>query len=149
MTIRAPLFALGLLALFLAAAGALAAEESSALKGQPPLTQADIDAYLYFAPRLAGPQGRDPESAAKVIAQAGLTRRRAVYVTAKIAVTQAMALGALSPNQLLERGIDEALRPSTEELTLITVNRSSLEQVQAAARQAARPDAGSKDRGTP
>ena len=113
------------------------APDQSIMSGQLPLTQTDIDGYVYLTPRLAGTAGRHPDQAVEILKQSGLTRRRAVYVGAKVAVTQALVSGLISPGQLEEQKVPPALRPSTEELQLVTRNLGSLVRAQAQARQAA------------
>jgi hypothetical protein len=107
------------------------------LTGQPPLTQADIDSYVYLTPRLAGPAGQNPDQAVEIFKQSGFTRRRAVFVGAKVAVTQALASGLMSQTQLEEQKVPLPLRPSAEELQLVTRNLDSLVEAQDQARQAA------------
>lgn len=102
-----------------------------------PLVQVDIDGYIYLTPRLLGAAAQDQTTAARLLGEAGLTRRRAVYVGAKIAVAQAMVTGALSPGQLTEKGIPLYLQPSAEELSLVQKNLTSLTQAQAEARRIA------------
>ncbi len=111
--------------------------DPSAMANEGPLTQGDIDGYVYLTPRLAGPDGRNPDQAAAVLKQSGLTRRRAVYVGAKVAVTQALVSGLMSPGQLEEQNVPPSLRPSTGELQLVTRNLGSLVQAQSQARRAA------------
>ena len=115
---------------------ASANDDTSVLSGQGPLTQADIDAYVYFTPLLVGEAGRNPDTASRIIRESGLTRKRALYVSAKIAVAQAMAIGALTPGQLVDDNVSSALHPSTEEVSLVNINRNTLEKAQAAARRA-------------
>ena len=128
------LFPALLLALAFLSAPASAQEDFA---DEPALTQADIDGYIHLTPRLLGQAARDPETAALLLAEAGLSRRRAVYVGAKIAVAQAMATGALTPDQLDREKVPVYLRPSAEELSLVQHNLTSLTQAQIAARRAA------------
>lgn len=129
-----PLF-LAVLALWLVPLAAARAD-GSVMSGQEPLTQADIDAYIYFTPRLAGEAGRNPGTASRIIRESGLTRKRALYVSAKIVVTQAMTIGALTPGQLVDENVLPALHPTAEEISLVNSNRTTLEKAQAAARRA-------------
>lgn len=100
-----------------------------------PLTQADIDAYIFLLPRLA--RGLDSDQKAELLREAGLGPRRAAYVTAKIAVTQALVSGLLSSSQMTADQVSPQLHPSAEELTLVNDNLASLVRAQQAARQAA------------
>ena len=135
--LRFPLLMLPvLLVLGLASLPAEAAGEEN-FENEPALTQADIDGYILLTPSLLGETARDPDAAGRLLAEAGLSRRRAVYVAAKIAVTQAMAVGALSPDQLDRERVPVYLRPSAEELRLVQQNLTSLTQAQIKARRAA------------
>jgi hypothetical protein len=96
-----------------------------------PLTQTDIDAYIYLAPRLLGDIMNYPDQAAKLLAEANLTRERAIYITAKIPLTQALARGLISPGQLTE--IPASLRPTTEEVQLVNANLLTLMQAESVA----------------
>lgn len=116
---------------------AIPAEAQEDFANEPPLTQADLDGYVYLTPRLLGEAAKDPDTAARLLSEAGLGRRRAVYVGAKIAVTQAMITGALTPDQLDKEKVPLYLRPSAEELALVQRNLTSLTQAQVAARRAA------------
>ncbi|MDR2945671.1 MAG: hypothetical protein LBV79_02855 [Candidatus Adiutrix sp.] len=94
------------------------------------LTQADIDGYVYLAPRLVGPAAQDVNVAARLLAESGLTRRRAMYVGARIAVAQALVTGALTPDMLNTQNASGALQPTAEELALVQQNLTSLTQAQ-------------------
>ena len=96
-----------------------------------PLTQADIDAYIFLAPRLLGEIINYPDQAAKVLAEANLTRRRAIYITAKIPLIQVLARGLVSPSRLMN--IPGYLHPSTEEVQLVNANLMTLMQAESAA----------------
>ncbi len=104
-----------------------------------PLTQADIDGYVYLLPRL-GPQLKlGGDAAAQILRDSGLSRRRAAYVTSKVAMAQALATGLLSSKQMRDDQVPLYLQPSTEELDLVTKNLVSIQKAQALARQAAAP----------
>jgi hypothetical protein len=113
------------LALFWLSASALANNREG------PLTQADIDAYIYLAPRLLGDIMNYPDQAVKLLNEAKLTRRRAIYITAKIPLTQALARGLISPGQLMD--IPAYLHPTTEEVQLVNSNLMTLMQAESAA----------------
>lgn len=102
-----------------------------------PLTQADIDGYIYLLPRLVGESGRDSERGAGLLREAGLSRGRAAYVGAKVAIAQALVSGLLSSSQLTMDQVPLHLQPSAEELTLVNDNLASLVKAQEAARRAA------------
>jgi len=109
------------------APAALAAGEDP----EGPLAQADIDAYVYLAPRLFGDIMKHPEQAVKLLNEARLTRRRAIYITAKIPLTQALARGLITPDQLMD--IPANLRPTVEEVQLVNANLLTLMQAESAA----------------
>lgn len=104
-----------------------------------PLTQADIDGYIYLLPRLVGESGRNSERGAGLLREAGLSRGRAAYVGAKVAIAQALVSGLLSSSQLTTDKVPLHLQPSAEELTLVIDNLGSLVKAQEAARRAAAP----------
>jgi len=119
--------ALAAMTWFLLSAPALARNEVQ----EGPLTQADIDAYVFLAPRLLGSIMDYPDQAAKVLAEANLTRRRAIYITAKIPLIQVLARGLVSPSRLMN--IPGYLHPSTEEVQLVNANLMTLMQAESAA----------------
>ena len=131
------LLALALLLVLGLAGGPAAVWAEENFANERPLTQADIDGYIHLTPRLLGQAAQDPVIAAGLLNEAGLSRRRAVYVGAKIAVAQAMVTGALDPGQLSEKGVPLYLQPSADELSLIQKNLTSLTQAQAEARRVA------------
>ena len=114
------------LALVLSAAPALGSEDR-----EGPLTQADIDAYIFLAPRLLGDIMNYPDQAAKLLKEVNLTRQRAMYITAKIPLTQTLARGLVSPGQLM--GIPAYLHPTTEEVQLVNDNLLTLMQAESVA----------------
>ena len=96
-----------------------------------PLTQADIDAYVFLAPRLLGDIMNYPNEAAKILKEAKLTRQRAIYITTKIPLTQALARGLISPSKLMD--IPAYLHPTTEEVQLVNANLLTLMQAESVA----------------
>lgn len=102
-----------------------------------PLTQADIDGYIYLLPRLVSGVEQDPEQGLRLLREAGLSRQRAAYVGAKVAIAQALVSGLLSSSQLTSDNVPLHLQPSAEELTLVNDNLASLVKAQEAARRAA------------
>jgi hypothetical protein len=104
------------------------AARANDLDREGPLTQADIDAYIYLVPRLSGDIMDYPELAAGLLQEARLTRRRAIYLATKIPVAQALARGLLSPGQLMD--IPAYLHPTTEEVQLVNANLMTLMQAE-------------------
>lgn len=100
--------------------------------GQPPLTQADIDAYVYLLPFLAAGASFDSEEAARALADSGLSRRRAAFVGAKMPFVQAVVEGQLKPEALAEAGVPDYLQPTAAELMLVGDNLETIKKAQAA-----------------
>ena len=109
---------------------ALLATPSQARDTLKPLSQADIDGYVYLLPRLQGEVLKNPVEASTILGFAGLTRERAAFVTTKIAISQFILAGILSPSQLDDGKIPYRLRPSAAELNLVQKNIVSLVQAQ-------------------
>lgn len=103
-----------------------------------PLTQADIDAYVFLLPQLVNEPGREPEEMALALKQSGLSRKRAAYVGAKVVFAQAIVEGSLSPDRMVEENIPSYLQPSAEELRLVSDNLETIKKVQSAAAKAAK-----------
>lgn len=101
-----------------------------------PLTQHDIEAYVFLVPRLAGNVKNDPRRAARLLAQAGVTKGRLAYVTAKIAIAQAMTTGALSAERA-EKEVPPYLRPDVGEVALVGRHLHALKLAQETARREA------------
>ena len=101
-----------------------------------PLSQGDIDGYVYLLPRLRGDIAKNQVEALGILRDAGLTRERAAFVATKVAISQSILDGLLSPSQLDNGKIPYRLRPSAEELNLVQKNITSLEQAQHLAKRA-------------
>lgn len=130
------IFMLALAALLILPRLAWAAEDED-LSHQSPLTQADIDAYVYIMPRLTPELTHDAARANQLMINAGVNKKRLVYVGAKVAIAQAMAIGAMTPRQLADHHVPLYMQPSPEEISLITTNLQSLTLAQETARRAA------------
>jgi hypothetical protein len=115
----------------------LFAAEGPDFSQQASLTQADIDAYVYLLPRLTPEVTFDPARANQLMINANISKRRLVYVGAKVAIAQAMAIGAISPQQLSDNNVPLYLYPSPEEVSLVNTNLHSLTVAQETARRAA------------
>ena len=118
-------------AVFFGGAGAVRAETFY----QPPLTQADIDAYVYLLPRLTGPDQLRSDAAGMALRESGLSRKRAAYVGLKVALAEAMVEGFMSPDRLAEEKLPDYLQPSAAELRLVSDNLETIKK----ARQSATP----------
>lgn len=94
-----------------------------------PLTQGDIDAYVYLLPRLSAQAAQNPAEAGRLMAVARTTKGRMVYVTAKVAVAQALAMGAM-PQAMLRDKVPLYLQPSAEEIALVGRNLFALKLAQ-------------------
>ncbi len=124
---------LGGLLCFSWASSALAQDLSEAYS----LTQADIDAYVYLLPRLTADVTADAARAGKLMAGVGMNKKRLIYVGAKVAIAQAMAIGAMTPKALDDHNVPLYLHPSPEEVSLVNTNLHSLTMAQEMARRAA------------
>ncbi len=123
------------LAFFILPQAALAADGED-LSYQSPLTQADIDAYANILPLLTTEATRDAAGINQLMISYNIGKKRLVYVGAKVAIAQAMAIGALSPRQLADHNVPLYLHPSPEEVVLVNTNLHSLTLAQEKARRA-------------
>jgi hypothetical protein len=117
----------------LLAAESVTAQTYLDLSSEGPLTQADIDAYIYLTPRLVGDMINDSERLT-VLREVKLTKRRAIYISAKIPLAQAMAVGLISPGHLLDERVPPYLHPLTAEVQLVNRNLTSLMKAEEEAR---------------
>lgn len=115
-------------------------DEVPAAKGVEPLTQSDIDGYVYMLPRLQGEVLTDPFLAGYILRNAKLNRRRAIFVSSKIAIVQAIIIGLLSPSELTEAKWPPEMFPSAEEQALVQKNMNSILWAQELTRKAAEPE---------
>jgi hypothetical protein len=94
------------------------------LAEEPPLGQADIDAYIKIMPetnRLLG----DPQSAEPLAASLNLSQIRFSYIVVKVPLAMALAYGA-DPKALGLDSLPQALHPSDAELRLVKDNLEAL-----------------------
>jgi hypothetical protein len=94
------------------------------LDGEPPLSQADIDAYIKIMPELTRLLN-DPQSAEQLAASLNLSQSRFSYIVAKVGLTMALASGA-DPKMLGLDSLPKALHPSDRELRLVKDNLEAL-----------------------
>ena len=94
------------------------------LADEPPLSQADVDAYVKIMPELARILS-DPQSAEQLAASLNLSQIRFSYVVAKVPLTMALASGA-DPKALGLDSLPKALHPSDTELRLVKDNIENL-----------------------
>jgi len=94
------------------------------LDKEPPLSQADVDAYIKIMPELprllSDPQGAEP-----LASGLNLSPLRFSYIVAKVPLTMALASGA-DPKSLGLDSLPRALRPSDRELSLVKDNLKAL-----------------------
>jgi hypothetical protein len=95
-----------------------------ALAGEPPLGQADVDAYIKIMPELTGLLS-DPQGAEQLAAGLNLSRIRFSYIVAKVPLAMALASGA-DPRALGLDSLPRALHPSDLELRLVKDNLEAL-----------------------
>ena len=95
-----------------------------ALAGEPPLSQADMEAYLKITPELPKLLS-DPQSAEQLAASLNLSQLRFSYIVVKVPLAMALASGA-DPKSLGLDSLPRALRPSDRELSLVKDNLKAL-----------------------
>jgi hypothetical protein len=103
------------------------------LDEEPPLSQADVDAYIKIMPELTRLLS-DPHNAEQLAASLDLSQIRFSFIVAKVPLTMALASGA-DPKILGLDSLPKALRPSDRELRLV---KDNLEALVAAAEEANR-----------
>jgi hypothetical protein len=95
-----------------------------ALSGEPPLGQADVDAYMKIMPELTRLLS-DPQSAESLASSLNLSQIRFSYIMAKVPLTMALVSGA-DPRALGLDSLPQALHPSDQELSLVKQNLNAL-----------------------
>ena len=90
------------------------------LAEEPPLSQADIDAYIKIMPEMSRLMG-DPQSAGQLAAGLNLSQIRFSYIIIKVPLAMALASG-VDPKLLGLDSLPQALRPSDQELSLVKDN---------------------------
>jgi len=113
-----------------------------ALGQEPPLGQADVDAYVKIMPELTRLLN-DPQSAGPLAAGLNLSQLRFSYIMAKVPLTMALASGA-DPKTLGLDSLPKVLHPSPKELRLV---KNNLKILSAAADDASRALAEAGPRG--
>ena len=103
------------------------------LDAEPPLGQADVDAYIKIMPEMTKLLS-DPQSAEHLAASLNLSQIRFSYIVAKVPLTMALASGA-DPKALGLDSLPKALHPSDQELRLV---KDNLEKLITAAEEANR-----------
>ncbi|MDR1922289.1 MAG: hypothetical protein LBS31_11195 [Candidatus Adiutrix sp.] len=131
-------FGLAFIVLSQSAAAFAQADIDLAMSHEGPLTQADVDAYVYLAPRLSSEEARNRAAALKLLAEVNLTKARAAYIALKIPVAQAMVMGVLNAEGLEKNDVPPYLRPGAAELALVADNLQTLLQAQRVAGAARR-----------
>jgi hypothetical protein len=94
------------------------------LNEEPPLGQADIDAYMKILPEMNRLLS-DPRSAEHLAVSLNLSQIRFSYIAAKVPLTMALASGA-DPKALGLDSLPKALYPSDKELRLVKDNLEAL-----------------------
>ena len=102
----------------------------SALDHEPPLNQADVDAYIRIIPEIIPELAKlfhDPQSAEQLAAGLNLSQIRFYYIMAKVPLTMALASG-VDPKNLGLDSLPKALSPSSRELRLVKNNLKALNE---------------------
>ena len=94
------------------------------LAEEPPLGQADVDAYIKIMPELPKLLS-DPQGAEQLAASLNLSQIRFSYIVAKVPLAMALSSGA-DPKALGLDSLPQALRPSGSELSLVKDNLKAL-----------------------
>ena len=115
------------------------------LDQEPPLSQADIDAYVKIIPELLRLQSdsQSPEQlASKLASSLNLSQLRFSYIMVKVPLTMLLASGGDPKSFGMDsRALDsllEALRPSDQELSLVKDNLETLVEAAGKANQSLR-----------
>jgi len=94
------------------------------LAEEPPLSQADLDAYIKIMPELTRILS-DPQSAEQLAVSLNLSPIRFSYIVAKVPLAMALTYGA-DPKSLGLDSLPKVLYPSDKELRLVKNNLDSL-----------------------
>jgi hypothetical protein len=94
------------------------------LNEEPPLSQADVDAYIKIMPELTNILSA-PHSTEQLAASLNLSQIRFSYIVAKVPLAMALTSGA-DPKILGLDSLPKALRPSDQELRLVKDNLEAL-----------------------
>ena len=107
-------------------AGPIPPEVLAALAKEPPISQADLDAYLKALPQMLKAM-TDEAAAAEMLKTAGMTDMRFSYVAAKINLAMNLAAGA-TPEQLGMSQIPDVIKPTQAEQDLVKKNLPALQK---------------------
>ena len=105
--------------------------EEAALAKEPPLAQADVDAFIAYGPALIKAFNlNDAQTAETVLNRTGWSKTRSSYVISKISYGYAVAIQPRAAKTMLESaGIPAVLMPSATELELIKQNMPALDEI--------------------
>lgn len=106
-------------------ASQIPAEMLAELKKEPPLAQADIDAYLKLMPQLVKGVANE-EAFNKLLADAGLSQARFTMATSKISLAQAMAMG-VTLDQINAAQLPDEMKPTDADVELVKKNKEKLD----------------------
>ncbi|MDR3038630.1 MAG: hypothetical protein LBV21_05010 [Candidatus Adiutrix sp.] len=101
---------------------------------EPPISQADVDAYIKIIPELPKLMN-DPQSAETIAAAHNLSPVRFSYIMAKVPLTMAIAAGA-DPKTLGLEALPKVLHPTAPELAVVRTNLEALSATAAEAYKA-------------
>lgn len=114
-----------------AAAQSLPPDTAAALAQEPPLNQADIDAFILYGPTLIrASRTNDVDAGAAALASAGWSVIRSSYVVSKISNGYAISVQPQMARAMLESAsMPDVLIPTATEQELIKQNMSALDAV--------------------
>ena len=104
--------------------GQIPPEALEELKKEPPLAQADIDAYLKLMPKLMKGVASEDEFN-KLLTEVGLSQTRFAMATSKISLAQALALGA-TLDQFNAAQLPDEMKPTDADVALVKKNSDKL-----------------------
>lgn len=109
--------------------GELSPEMLELLAKEPPLTQADIDAFITVIPQLAAlEEEADEDSASAIWEAAGLTKSRTAFIFSRISIAMLIAEG--TPAEFLDSlDIPGVMKPDQGDVELVVKNREALKKV--------------------
>ncbi len=101
------------------------AQAQTMFANEPPLTQADIDAFATMAPKVSG-VAADPNAIFQLYQENNISPQRFAIISSKISLGLSMANG-MTRDQIAQSGINvDIMAPDEAELALITKNAPAL-----------------------
>jgi hypothetical protein len=99
----------------------------AAMANQPPLTQADIDAFIELSPKMAA-AANDQAAVLKLVQESGIAPERLGLISTKISIGFALAQGMTREQMSANGQVPEFMFPSDAETALIKENTNAIMQ---------------------